>query len=406
MTFDFTDGYDEQTERHMQAVYETLSEKDRRRYAAVEAEKLGHGGIKYIAGLLGCSRMTISRGLAELDRLPDEDPAEGRQRRPGGGRKPKVEDEPETEDNLCAVLEVHLAGDPDDQTRVWTDLSLPELSDRLGEMGTPVSPPTIERWLRENDIKRRKIAKTMPGGESPDRNEQFEHIAELRDRFRFVGNPVFSLDTKAKERLGWLYREGRVWTSRPFDAFDHDFPHWAHGVLIPHGIYDPRRNHGHLNLGLSHDTSEFVCDSFYWSWRRSGRFHYPQASEILWLCDSGGSNNCRHHIFKQDLARLSARLSLPIRVAHYPSYCSKFNPIERRFFPHVSRACAGMLFESLSQVETLMRRTATSTGLSATVHTIRRGYERGRQVMDHLYERIPLTFDSILPKWNYTVFPA
>jgi hypothetical protein len=406
MTFEFTDRYDEQTERRMRAVYETLSEKDRRRYAAVEAQKLGHGGNKYIAEVLGCSRMTISRGLDELDLLPDDDPAEGRQRRPGGGRKPKIEDDPQTHENLCSLLEVHLAGDPEDETRVWTDRSLPELSALLDELGTPLSPPTIGCWLHEHDIKLRKMAKVIPGGESPDRNEQFEHIAELREQFRRAGNPVFSLDTKAKERLGRLYREGRAWTSGPFYAFDHDFPHWADGVLIPHGIYDLRRNHGHLNLGLSHDTSEFVCDSFYWYWRRIGRFHYSRASEILWLCDSGGSNNCRHHIFKQDLAELSGWLGLPIRVAHYPSYCSKFNPIERRFFPHVSRACAGMLFESLSEVEALMRKTATSTGLSTTVHTIKRVYERGRRVMENLYEKIPLTFDSVLPKWNYTAYPA
>ena len=72
----------------MQAFYVTLSEKDRRRYAAVEAQRLGHGGIEYMASVLGCSRRTIERGRNELDRLP-VDPAAGRVRRPGGGRKKK-----------------------------------------------------------------------------------------------------------------------------------------------------------------------------------------------------------------------------------------------------------------------------------------------------------------------------
>lgn len=402
-----SDGYNERTERHMRAVYETLSEKDRRRYAAVEAEKLGHGGNRYIIELLGCSKMTLTRGKAELEQLAQEgDPAAGRQRRAGGGRKPKIESDPQTQDNLCSVLEFRTGGDPDDDSFVFTDLSLPQLSERLGALGTPLSPPTIEQWLHEQDIKLRKIAKVLPGGESPDRNEQFEYIAALRERFRRTGNPVFSLDTKAKEHLGCLYREGRVWTSRPFEAFDHDFPTWADGVLIPHGIYDLRRKHGHLSLGLSHDTSEFVRDAFYWYWRRIGRFYDPDATEILWLCDAGGSNNCRHHIFKQDVSALSTRLGLPIRVAHYPSYCSKFNPIERRFFPHVGRACAGMLFDSLARVETLLRKTTTSTGLTTTVHTIRRAYARGRQVLENLYERIPISFADTLPKWNYTLHPA
>ena len=77
-----------ETVKHVVAFYETLSEKDQRRFAAVEARRLGRGGIKYIASVLACSRRTIERGIHELDDLPN-DPAAGRVRRPGGGRKKK-----------------------------------------------------------------------------------------------------------------------------------------------------------------------------------------------------------------------------------------------------------------------------------------------------------------------------
>lgn len=77
---------DELSQSHLKSFYESLSEKDRRRFAAVEAERLGHGGVQRVAEMLGCSTRTISRGLAELDSLAD-DPAEGRVRRPGAGRK-------------------------------------------------------------------------------------------------------------------------------------------------------------------------------------------------------------------------------------------------------------------------------------------------------------------------------
>ena len=80
------DPIDEVTVVHVRNLYQTLSEKDQRRYAAVEAKRLGHGGITYVAELLGCSTKTISRGIDELDQLPD-DPAAGRIRRPGAGRK-------------------------------------------------------------------------------------------------------------------------------------------------------------------------------------------------------------------------------------------------------------------------------------------------------------------------------
>lgn len=86
MVFVFQRRYEPQVEERMRAFCETLSEKDRRRYAALEAARLGHGGIEYVAEVLGCSTRTIERGAKELEQLPD-DPAAGRVRRPGAGRK-------------------------------------------------------------------------------------------------------------------------------------------------------------------------------------------------------------------------------------------------------------------------------------------------------------------------------
>lgn len=86
MAIQFAAGYAPEVVEQVRGFYQTLSEKDGRRYAAVEARRLGHGGVEYVAGVLGCSRRTIERGLHELDELP-HDPAAGRVRRPGGGRK-------------------------------------------------------------------------------------------------------------------------------------------------------------------------------------------------------------------------------------------------------------------------------------------------------------------------------
>ena len=161
-----------------------------------------------------------------------------------------------------------------------------------------------------------------------------------------------------------------MWTQQAFRAFDHDFPSWATGVIIPHGIFDLARNRGHINIGLSHDTSQFACDSLRWYWNRIGQRCYPYAKSILLLCDCGGSNSAAQYLFKQDLQYLVNDLGIEIRVAHYPSYCSKFNPIERRFFPHVGRACQGMLFDTLDTVVRLMRKASTTTGLQTTVNVI------------------------------------
>jgi hypothetical protein len=303
------------------------------------------------------------------------------------------------------VLQTRTGGDPDDETIVFTDLSPAKLSETVADMGTPVSDETIRLWLDDQKLRLRKIRKVLAGGSSPDRDSQFLRIAELIDVYEDTGNPYFFVDTKAKEHLGRLFRAGRVRCSRAFRAFDHDFPSWADGVIIPHGIYDRLRNRGHINIGLSHDTSQFACDSLGWYWNRIGQQCYPEATSILLLCDGGGSNAANKYIFKHDLQTLSDTIGIEIRVAHYPSYCSKYNPIERRLFPHITRACTGMLFDTLATVVGLMRKAATSTGLKTTVNVIRRLYETGRNATEEMKSNLKIVFDEKLPQWNYRAVP-
>jgi len=323
---------------------------------------------------------------------------------PAVGEK-KVDVNPQLEENLKSLLETRTAGDPDAVEVLWTDLSPRQIADAVTEKGTPISPPAVRDWLKDTGLALRKIHKVLAGGTSPDRDAQFQRISALKTDYLDAGNPVFSFDSKAKEHLGQLFRKGRIWGQRASKAFDHDFPSWAEGVLIPHGIYDLVRNRGHINLGLSHDTSLFACDSFRWYWQRIGKQCYPNAKSILLLCDSGGSNSASHYIFKYDLQELVNELGIEIRVAHYPSYCSKYNPIERRFFPHVTRACQGMLFDTLDTAVRLMRRAGTTTGLKTTVNVIRGAYETGRSVANEFKTNMPILFDELLPKLNYRGVP-
>ena len=176
-------------------------------------------------------------------------------------------------------------------------------------------------------------------------------------------------------------------------------------MIIPHGIYDRVRNCGNINIGLSHDTSQFACDSLLWYWNRIGQQCYPNATSILLLCDCGGSNAAHTYIFKHDLQTVADTIGLEIRVAHYPSYCSKYNPIERRLFPHITRACTGMLFDTLETVVELMRKTTTTTGLRTTVNVIRSLYETGRNATEEIKSNLKIVFDDLLPQWNYRATP-
>ena len=129
------------------------------------------------------------------------------------------------------------------------------------------------------------------------------------------------------------------------------------------------------------------------------------AAEVVKLGHGGGSNGSRTHIFKQDLQQMVNALGLPIRVAHYPADCSKFNPIERRLFCHVTRACRGVLFDTLATVRSLMEKTSTQTGLAVTVRVIEKIYETGRKAAEEFKRNMPILFDELLPKWNYRVVP-
>ena len=110
---------------------------------------------------------------------------------------------------------------------MWTEFSPSQIAEKVAAMGTPVSPQVVREWLEEEGLALHKIAKVLAGGQSPSRDTQFQRIATLKAEYLDAGNPVLSLDTKAKERLGQLYRKGRVWTQQAFPAFDHDFPSWA-----------------------------------------------------------------------------------------------------------------------------------------------------------------------------------
>ena len=405
MSVQLKEVYQTEVEQKMRNVYDCLSEKDRRRYAAAEVVKLGYGGVAYIARLFGCSPESIEHGVRERDQLPD-DPLGNRIRRPGAGR-PKIEEQhPEVVQHVQQIIGHRTAGDPMRAHVTWTDLTPNEIAGHLREeFETIIAPRIVRRILGGLNFGLRKIAKVLPGKESPDRDRQFLRIAELKDAFLAAGNPVISMDTKKKEFLGRLYRAGRVYTQQAIRAFDHDFPSWAEGVIIPHGFYDVARNEGYLHLGLSRDTSRFACDSLRRYLEQDGLRLYPDADELLLLCDGGGSNGSRTHIFKQDLQRLVNDLGITIRVAHYPAYCSKFNPIERRLFCHVTRACRGVLFDTLATVRSLMEKTSTQTGLSVTVRVIETIYETGRKAAEEFKRNMPILFDDLLPKWNYRVVP-
>lgn len=304
------------------------------------------------------------------------------------------------------IVEPYTAGDPDHEDVHWTNLSRAKIAEQLLHRGFRVSVTVVSQLLKRHHLGRRKARKTLPLGRHPDQERQFQKIAQYRAQFMHTPDPIVSMDSKAKEFLGLLFRQGRLYTQKAHQAWDHDFPSAATGVIHPHGFYDLKRNVGHLNLGLSHDTSRFACDSFAQWWQQQGRPAYPAARRLLLLCDGGGSNASRRYVFKYHLERLANRLALEIRVAHYPPYCSKYNPIDRRLFPHVTRACQGLLLTSVEVTCEAMARASTNQGLRTTVSILPGEYPTKEGYPEEYRETMNILFDEELPAWNYRAVPV
>lgn len=288
---------------------------------------------------------------------------------------------------------------------LWTNLTRSEIAAGLTEEGYPVSVTVVDALLDECHMTQRQPQKIKTMVDDPARDKQFRHIAKLKEEYLSAGLPVLSMDTKKRETLGDYVRPGRVLSNARLRGWDHDYPTRSPGVVIPHGLFDVALNEGYLHLGDSHDTSEFAADALIDYWRKFGRHRYPRAAEMLLLCDGGGSNSARRWVFKEQLERVADRIDTIIRVAHYPPGCSKYNPIEHRLFPHVTRKLQGLFLSSIEMVRDVSRRATTASGLHVYSRMLRGLYEVGRRAAVKSSQQLHLLFDPILPRWNYTILP-
>jgi Rhodopirellula transposase DDE domain len=172
-----------------------LNEQSRRRFAALEAQALGRGGVSLMARISGLARSTIYQGLADIgDRVSA--PA-GRVRQAGGGRKQKTVVDPTLEADLQAMLTSVTRGDPT-QPLLWCSRSLRNLTGELAKLGHEVSPTTVGNLLRGMNYSLQSNRKTQEGSQHIDRDAQFEYINTQAKSFLTAREPVISVDTKKK----------------------------------------------------------------------------------------------------------------------------------------------------------------------------------------------------------------
>lgn len=304
------------------------------------------------------------------------------------------------------LVEPVTAGDPMSEQK-WVRVSLRHLSRQLGEAGHPASPPTVRRLLREQGYRLHANTKQVEKGAGhPDRDQQFQYIAQQRQTFREAGLPQISVDTKKKELIGQFKNAGRVWSQAAEAVNAHDFRQDALGRAVPYGIYDLTRNRGTVYVGHSADTPRFAVDLLARWWVDEGQAAFPAASELLILADGGGSNSARSRVWKQQLQdQLCDRYGLTVTVCHYPTGCSKWNPIEHRLFGPISLNWAGQPLATWDTLLGYLQGTTTETGLTVRAALQDGLYQTGERVSDADMATLNLTHHAVCPTWNYTLRP-
>jgi hypothetical protein len=308
--------------------------------------------------------------------------------------------------DLRAVVEPETAGDPM-SLQTWVRSSLRTLTVRLRACGHRVSPPTVGRVLKRLKFSLHVNAKQVEArSKHPDRAAQFDAITAQRTAFTQAGRPIISVDGKKKELVGNFKQAGRAWSQTAEPVNVHDFRGDSLGRAVPYGVYDLTHNRGFVAVGSSGDTAAFAVATIAAWWDGPGRQAFPAADHLLVLADGGGSNSCRARLWKQQVQQtLCDQRGLTVTVCHYPTGCSKWNPIEHRLFGPISINWAAKPLRTFDTLLAAIRGTSTRTGLTVQACRLDGSYPTGLRVTKAEMDRLNITRHDPCPKWTYTIRP-
>ena len=382
----------------------TLTERSRRLWCAVEARDIGRGGIALVSRATGVHRVTIWRGLRELEAGAALDP--GRVRRPGAGRPRAAEKDPGLLVDLRTLVEPTAVGHPE-TPMLWCCKSLRRLADELQAMGHRISYRTVAGLLEEAEYTLQSNLKAQEARSHPDRDAQFRYINESVIAFQKRRQPVISVDCKKKELIGPFKNAGREWhrKGKPERVKVHDFMIEENGKAIPYGVFDLTRNRGYVRVGIDHETASFAVRTIHRWWTLMGRRAYPRAKSLLITADGGGSNGSRRHMWKWELQRLAEATGLKITVCHFPPGASKWNKIEHRLFSYISANWRGRPLTSLVTIVSLIAATTTKTGLRVRAEIDKGQYPLRMKVPPKELAKVRLQRHDFHGDWNYSIRP-
>ena len=405
----------EAVEAKYRALAARLDEATLRLWVAAEARSLGRGGVSVVAKAAGVSRTTVYAGLAEIEAASKAASKRSkplpfvqakRIRSPGGGRKKLVDLDESLLADLDALVEPTSRGDPMSPLR-WTCKSTTRLAEELARLGHQVSQRTVCDLLAQMNYSLQSVRKTREGALHPDRDAQFQYIAQMVAKYQSQRQPVISVDTKKKELIGDFKNAGKEWqpAGRPEQVRVHDFIDTELGKVAPYGVYDLTANQGWVSVGIDHDTAEFAVQSIRRWWLEMGRPLYKKASRLLITADCGGSNGYRVRLWRLQLQHLADELGLAVQVCHFPPGTSKWNKIEHRMFCHITNNWRGRPLLTRQVVVNLIGSVTTAQGLRVKAALDENIYDAGIKVSDAEQAAVAIERDEFHGEWNYRIRP-
>ena len=336
----------------IQRMIPLLDERQKRLYLANEAISYGRGGISLVSRISGMSRTTITKAVDELN---TGDTIDGKTRRNGGGRKLIESNYPDIEEKIRRIIDGKTYGDP---MRVlsYTTESLRKIQTELEDKNIFVGHVTVGKILEAMDYSKQVNQKMLQIGEPhPDRNAQFEYINKTAAAFLEADEPVISVDTKKKEKVGNFKNDGSEYRPKK----------------------EPRKV--------------------------LGKYTFPKAKMLCITCDCGGSNGNRGRMWKYQLQQFSDRTHLGIHVSHFPPGTAKWNKIEHRLFCYITKTWQGKPLIDVQTAIELIGATRTATGLKVICVHDDTEYELAKKVSDEDFAKIKLVKIVPFESWNYRI---
>lgn len=388
----------------LQFLYDNcLNEVQNRLLAGLISILLGRGGQQKVHNLLGIWPKTIRKGKDELLKKSEEVHLSEKQRKSGAGR-PNIVNNEEIQDCIEKIVEDETAGSPEGGLK-WIRKTSRKISEKLNYYNLKACPNTVRNTLKVLRYSLKVSAKVLSQKANHVlRDPQFIHIKAMKKEFIKKGLPVISIDGKKKEAIGNNARSGRKYSKKAEKVNDHSF---VTEMLVPFGVYDIAKKMGLIYCGTNASTAVLAVEAISYWWRYIGCKLYGDASEILILCDGGGSNSHRSKLWKYQLQKYFVDVyGISVTICHYPPGTSKWNPIEHFCFSGISKNWEGEPLITYDKALNFIRNTKTKRCKKLFVVLSEKEYKTGLKVTDYQFQSMNIEYHDPKPEWNYTISPC